>query len=311
LASNRSSNPRKFRPPIVFLLLSLPAVVLAAGAALAFGCGGGSNGGAESAIARLLEIGQAPGTANEVLIGKLPPGLPNGLPEYPGSKLIGSTVTTSGGAQGLGVLRETGDPVDKVYAYYEQALDTDPWAIQISSFPDKTAGVQFVSVNDPNIAGAVIVQAPSDGSGSLIFLSVQQPVEAPTSEPFQLEPSKPLPPDWPSLVSLYPDATVTGTAWGRSADANEWQISFLVQAAPADIINFYRTGLANAGFTVTDEAAQGDASLLSFNNQTVTETWSGGISAQTFADDPTYAQGTVQVSISAATAAQPPAVPTP
>jgi hypothetical protein len=307
LTSNTGRSPRTFPRPVIILFLG----VLALGSALAWGCGGGSNGGAESALAKLLQIGQSPGTTNEVLIGKLPPGLPDGLPEYPGSKLIGSTVTTSSGAQGLGVLRETGDPVDKVFAFYEQALDTDPWEIQISSFPAETAGVQFVNISDSNMAGAVVIQPPTDGDGSLIFTSIQKPVDAPTSEPFKLEPSKPLPRDWPSQVSLYPNATITGTAWGRTAGASEWQISFLAQTTPTDIIDFYRTELSNAGFVVTDEPPQGEAPVLSFKNELTAETWSGAVSAQTFADDPTYAQGTVQVSISAATAAQPSAVPTP
>jgi len=302
-----------FRRPLAFLFLSLLVVVLAAGLALAFGCGGSSsNQKAESAIAKLFEVGQSPGTTNEVLIDKLPPDLPDGLPEYPGSKLIGSTITTGGGAQGLGILRETGDPMDKVYAFYEQALDTDPWEIQLSSFPAETAGLQFVNINDSNMAGAVVIQSSGgDDSGSLIFTSIQKAIEAVTSEPFKLEASKPLPRDWPSQVPLYPNATITGTAWGRSVGAGEWQVSFLAQTASTDVIDFYRTELTNAGFVVTDEAAQGEASVLSFKNELTAEIWNGAVSAQVFADDPAYAQATVQLSISSAAATQPSEVPTP
>jgi len=313
LTSNASRSPRMSRRPRAFLFLSLLVIVLAAGIALAFGCGGGSsNQEAESAVAKLLQVGQSPGTTNEVLIDKSPADLPDGLPEYPGSKLIGSTITTSGGAEGLGVLRETGDPVDKVYAFYEQALDTDPWEIQISSFPAETAGLQFVNINDSNMAGAVVIQSSGDDdSGSLIFTSIQKAIEAPTSEPFKLEPSKPLPRGWPGQVPLYPNATITGTAWGRSVGAGEWQISFLAETTLTDVIDFYRTELTSAGFVVTDEPPQGEASVLSFKNELTPEIWNGAISAQAFADDPAYALGTIQLSISSAAATQPSGTPTP
>ena len=36
-------------------------------------------------MAKFLEVGQSPGTTNQVLVDKLPPDLPDGLPEYPGS----------------------------------------------------------------------------------------------------------------------------------------------------------------------------------------------------------------------------------
>jgi len=297
-----------------YILPSLLIVALMAGLAAAAGCGGGggSDQEAESAIAKLLKVGQSPGTTNQVFVGELPPDLPSGLPEYPGSSLVGSTITTSDAAKTLSVLRETGDPVDKVYAFYEQALDTDPWEIQISSFPAKSAGLQFVNINDANMAGAVIIQSSGDDEGDcLIFVSIQTASGTATSEPFELEPSKPLPRDWPAQVPIYPNATITGTAWGRAEGASEWQISFLAQTTPTDVIDFYRTELTNASFVVTDEAPQNEVSVLSFKNELTAETWNGAVSAQTFADDPSYAQGTVQLSISSGAATQPLATPMP
>jgi len=309
---NARRNPRVFLERMSISFAGLLLVALTALAAAGCGGGGGSNGDAEAAMAKLLEVGQNPGTTNQVLVDGLPPGLPDGLPEYPGSRLVGSTVTTSSAAKTLGVLRETGDSVDKVYAYFEQALDVDPWEIQISSFPAKSAGLQFVSVTDANMAGAVVIQSSGQDEGdTLIFLSIQTATATPTSEPFKLEPSKPLPRDWPAQVPVYPNATITGTAWGRAEAASEWQISFLAQTTPTDVIDFYRTELTNASFVVTDQAPQNGVSVLSFKNELTAETWNGAVSAQTFADDPTYTQGTVQLSISSSAAAQPSGTPTP
>ena len=71
-------------------------------------------------------------------------------------------------------MRETGDPVDQVYTFYEQALSTAPWRVQISTFPGEVAGVQFTNINDTGVSGAVVIQPSSDDEGaSVIFLSVQ------------------------------------------------------------------------------------------------------------------------------------------
>jgi hypothetical protein len=267
---------------------------------------GGSDSDAVSAMQKFLQVGQNPGTTNEVLLGKLPDGLPEGLPEYPGSKLIGSTITTSGTAKGLGVLRESKDSVDQIYAFYEQAFSAAPWQVQLSTYPGKVAGVQFSSPDYPDMTGALMIQpSTDDNGGSVIFLSVQTVSGTASAEPFQLEASKPLPLNWPEQVPVFASATITDTGWGSSTSSYEWQITFLAQASPQEIVSYYKTSLTGLGFTVTDEAPQGGATAISFQVAQPTETWSGAVSVQTFAQDPTYTQATVQISIQAAVAQQP------
>jgi hypothetical protein len=285
-------------------------VTLAAGALALSGCGGSSDDKAVAAMEKFLEVGQSPGTTNQILLDKLPPGLPEGLPEYPGSNLIGSTVTTSSAGKGLGVLRESGDPVDQVYLFYEDALSTDPWRVQVSTYPGEVAGVQFTNI-DTGVGGAVVIQPSSDGEGaSVIFLSVQLTSGASTAQPFKLQPSKPLPMGWPEQIPVYSGAIVTDTGWGQNSSGIQWQITFLVQITPQEVIDFYKTELAKTGLTVKDEAPQGTALMLSFEGTQTTEAWSGAVSVQTFAQDPTYAQATVQLQIGLA-APQPSATPAP
>jgi hypothetical protein len=312
LASTSNRSPQTSCLHVRLLSLGLIVVVLAAALAGAFGCGGGSSDSkAVASLQKFLEIGQDPGTTSRVLLDELPPGLPDGLPEYPGSTLIGSTITTGTGANGLGVLRETGDPVDKVYVYYEQALSTAPWQVQVSTFPGKIAGIQFASTNDSSITGAVVIQPSSDDAGhSMIFLSIQSTSGSSTSEPFKLEPSKPLPTGWPEEIPLYSGATVTDTGWGQTGSSIEWQITFLAQASAQEVIDFYKTELTKAGFSVNDEAPQGATLVLSFQGAQTNEAWNGAVSALAFAQDPTYAQARVQLQIGAA-APQPSGTPTP
>jgi len=309
LTSSPRRSPRTFR--FIGVLFALLLVVATAAGLVASGCGG-SDDKAVSAMEKLMQVGQNPGTTNQVLLNKLPPGLPDGLPEYPGSKLIGSTVTTTSNVKGLGVLRESSDPVDQVYAFYEQALSVSPWQVQVSTFPGKVAGVQFSNPDYPDMSGTVVIQpSSSDGAKSMIFLSVQSVSGTATTEPLQLDVSKSLPLNWPQQVPVYADATITDTGWGTSATTYEWQITFLAQAAPKDVIEFYRTQLTNIGFTVTDETPQGQESAISFQIAQPTETWNGAVTVQAFTQDPTYAQATVQVSIAPEAAPQSSGTPTP
>jgi len=286
-------------------------VALAAGLVASSGCGQSSDEEAVAAVEKFLQIGQSPGTTNQILLDKLPPGLPEGLPEYPGSKLIGSTVTTSSSGKGLGVMRETGDPVDQVYTFYEQAFSTPPWRVQISTFPGEVAGVQFTNIDDTSVNGAVVIQPSSDDdSTSVVFLSVQSMSGASTPEPFALEPSKPLPMGWPEQIPIYPSATVTDTGWGQTGSSIEWQTTFLAQVTAQEVIDFYRTELTKTGLTVNDEAPQDATLMLSFQGAQTNEAWSGAVSVQAFAQEPTYAQATVQLQIGVAVP-QPSGTPAP
>jgi len=259
---------------------------------------------------KFLQVGQSPDATSKIILNELAPGLPDGLPEYPGSKLVGSTVTTSAEGKVLGVLSETGDPVDQVYIYFENAFATEPWRVQFSTFAGKVAGVQFTNPIDTTVTGGVVVQPASDGGGSLIFLSVQLVAGSNTAEPFKLEPSKQLPMGWPEQVLIYPGATVTDTGWGQDGKSIQWQITLLVQGTLSDFVEFYRAELTKAGFTVNDVASQAGVSTLSFKGAESDETWEGAVSAQAFAQDPTYVQATIQVVVSA-TASQQSGTPSP
>jgi hypothetical protein len=288
------------------LILALLAVAAAAGA-----CGGdGSDKQAEQVIGRFLEVGQNPGATAEVMIGKLPADLPPGLPEYPGASLIGSTVTTDAGQKGYSVLYETPDSLDNVLLFYEEALDQAPWQVVVSTSQETLAAVQFGKQDDANFIGTVIIQGSADKKRRTIFLSVQVSGEAPSPQPFELGASKPLPRGFPAEMPLYPDMTVTDTAWGRSADTAEFQVNFLTKGSPQDVIAFYRNDFqSRGGWTITEEPSQGTAVGFSFEHKAGDQTWSGSISADTFTNDPTYTQASLQLRIGPESQPTPSATP--
>jgi len=289
------------------LILALLAVAAAAGA-----CGGGdgSDKQAEQVIGRFLEVGQNPGATAEVMIGKLPADLPPGLPEYPGASLIGSTVTTDAGQKGYSVLYETPDSLDNVLLFYEEALDQAPWQVVVSTSQETLAAVQFGKQDDANFIGTVIIQGSADKKRRTIFLSVQVSGEAPSPQPFELGASKPLPRGFPAEMPLYPDMTVTDTAWGRSADTAEFQVNFLTKGSPQDVIAFYRNDFqSSGGWTITEAPSQGTAVGISFEHTAGGQTWSGSISADAFAEDPTYTQTSLQLRIGPESQPTPSATP--
>ncbi len=295
------SPPKRLR-----LILSTAFLGLAIAGALvcvACGGGGGSNSKAQAIIQKFIEASQSPDTQSQVVLGKVPDDFPANVPVYPGSSLLGSVVTTgSGGSlKADSVLRETSDAVGDVYAFYEQAFDTSPWQIQASTSPGKVAAIQYGNTDDPNLAGTLVIQPESSG-GSVIYVSIQMAAtETPTAEPFTPAPSKPLPHGWPSQIPIYPNATIADTAWSRSSGSMQWQISLLAVTTSKDMIQYYRTQLSNVGFTVTSQPDQNGVSTASFQNTLVSPPWSGTVTTQTFAQDPTYAQAVIQLQIGSGT----------
>ncbi|MGA2285570.1 MAG: hypothetical protein ABSG55_04800 [Dehalococcoidia bacterium] len=294
------------RPAKRFYLIPLTAFLGLAlvGGFVAVGCGGsgGSDSKAQAIVQKFVEAGQSPDTQSQVMLGKVPDDLPADLPAYPGASLLGSVVTTgAGGLKDDSVLRETGDSVNDVYAFYEQAFDTPPWQIEASTSRGKISALQFANTGDPTMAGTLVIQ-PESGGGSVIYTSLQTtPAQTPTSEPFKPDPSKPLPSGWPSQIPIYPNANVADTAWSRSNGSVQWQVSLLAVATPKDIIDYYQTQLSNAAFTVTNQPDQSGVSSLFFQNNLTSPPWSGTVTAQTFAQDPTYAQAVIQLQIGSGT----------
>ncbi len=297
---------------------SLLVLLLVAVAAAFSACGGGddNNAQAERVIERFLELGQDPGVRTQVLLDQLPPGLPEGLPEYPGSTLIGSTVMSSENLETFGVLLESGDSLDEILLFYEGALDQDPWQVVMSTSLADFAALQFNKVDDANFVGGVIAQqSGGDEERSSIFLSAQIISETGGTEPepFELGVSKPLPRGFPAQMPVYPEATITDTAWTRSSGNVDLRVAFLTPDAPRDVIGFYQSELGNKGWKVTDEPGYEPTVVLSFEGVEGDETWSGAISADLFETDLDYTQASLQLLIGTGAAQTPvaPAAPTP
>jgi hypothetical protein len=291
---------------LLVFALSLPLTLVLAS------CGGDDGGGnedAETVIERFLGLGQEPGSTIDVTLGGVPSDLPSGLPEYPGSSLLGSTVSESQGEKGYTVLRETSDPPEQVFLFYEEALEKDPWQIVLSTSVEGFAALQFSKIDDANLLGGVIVQSAEDGR-TAILTSVQTVDEqAGEAEPYEPGASKTLPRGFPAEIPLYPDMIVTETAWARSPGAMDFQVTFITKDSSDDVLGFYRSELSSDGWTVTDETGEAGTAALSFQSTALGGTWSGSLTANVFDKEPSYTQARLLLRIAAE--GQPSSTPTP
>jgi hypothetical protein len=310
LISNHGPRTLSFRVRV--LSLALAGVVIAIGLATALGCGGGGGGSDSDAVAALekfLLVGQAPGATSKVMLDELPPGLPSGLPMYSGATLIGSMVVTGGGSDGIGVLWGSSDPLDKVYAFYDKGFNTSPWLIRTSRVVGKSAGVEFENDSDSSVSGSMTIQPSNNGDGSMMFLFMPSLSATATPEGVPAV-SEQLPANWPP-IDVYPGAVVSDSAWAQTTTTIQWQITILAKAAPSDVIEFYRGKLSKLGLLVEDKTSTSGAPVLSFTGTQGTETWKGAVSAEVFAQDPTYAQVVIQTAFSTSATPQPLGTPSP
>ncbi|MDI6857168.1 MAG: hypothetical protein QME71_02505 [Dehalococcoidia bacterium] len=306
--SNKNFSRPLRRLPVLGLALAFTIAL-----AFAFaGCGGDGEGDEDAAtvVERFLGLGQEPGTTIDVTLGSEPAGLPSGLPEYPGSSLLGSTVSETQGQKGYTVLRETSDSPDTVLLYFEEELEKDPWQVVLSTSVQGFAALQFTRIDDATFLGGVIVQDAGNGR-STILLSVQTlGGQTPETKPFEPAASKPLPRGFPAEVPLYPDMTVTETAWARSSSTTEFQVTFITKDLMMDVLDFYRMELTTRGWTVTDQADQTGGTALSFESTALGGTWSGRLTVAQFEEDPSYTRARLDLSIGAQ-GEQPSPSPTP
>jgi len=61
--------------------------------------------------------------------GKLPEGFPKDFPVYPGAKVVSSFTANTDGKDGMSVVWETGDAVNKVSSFYKTNLVSNGWKI--------------------------------------------------------------------------------------------------------------------------------------------------------------------------------------
>ena len=294
----------------------VPLALLSGAILLAAACGGGGDDRTAGIIHRLLlAAGTTDTAALESFVGRLPDDLPVAPPQYPGAKLIVSSQQPAPFSDFSGnsdddtgsvpqpmlyfIVLDTDSDREQVFAFYEQALDEDPWQIESSFSTTQLDTFQFVNVEDPDIAGAVsIAKGAGDGRTSILISLQDAGAFREEEPPFQLGESLSIPKEFPPDLPLYRGATVTDTAFFREPGSESFLLIFLTMDGQDDVIEFYRDEFEQRGWTVLEGATFGLAERIEFRDEG--RDIQGEVLADRFADARSYTEVTIQVQVNSA-----------
>lgn len=273
-------------------------VVLAAGLLL-FACqsSGSSNKKAAEIVKQVLQISQGTDAEIAVYVNRLPPGLPAGFPIYQRARIISSFRILDKDGENFFILATAQDEPDKVYAYYEEQLDKSPWQLQGATNSEDVTAVRFTKTDDPIIEGTVVInRGEEQDSRSQIVMRVQgsAPAKEETRKAFTLGQGKPLPKGYPQSVPIYPNGTVTSTAWLRRLGNIDFSVISLTKDPQNKVIEFYKAQLPGGGWIVTNTTDDGTEISLNFEDQRDSQL-SGTITASVFDRDSSYTEISIRL----------------
>ncbi len=203
----------------------------------------------------------------ETYPGELPPGLPAEPPLYPDADIVVSsrqpiagqadptqpqTDTPEPEAVLYLLVLETRDEREQVFDYYQEALDEDPWQIELAASGARLDTFRFSLIDDADITGAVQIARGDDDRRTTLLISLEDAGASVEEPPFELPESLRLPPQFPQEVPLYDGATITNAAFVRQPGDETFIVSFLTRDAQDEVLDFYRKEFEGLGWTVQD-----------------------------------------------------------
>ncbi len=301
-----TSSPR----PLLMPLAALPLLLVGLLLATACGSGGGpSDERIAGVIHNLLLAAGTEGAASlESFPGSLPDDIPVEPPLYPGAELLVSNrqpapftdfdSTSAALPQPLlyFIVLDTGDSRSDVFAFYEEALDQDPWQIQSTFSTEQLDTLQFFNVEDLDIGGVVSIARGEESGRTGVLISLQDAGASLEDEPeFELAESLALPNTFPPDIPLFEGATITGTAFFREPGLESFLIVFLTTSSQDEVIDFYRDTFQDNGWSVQDTAAFGLEGRIDFRDSD--NAVQGEVFADRFARARQYTEVSIQVQL--------------
>ena len=295
--------------PRPLLLLTLLVIGLWAGLAA---CGGGGGDGDERIAGVIHNLLLAAGTEGAATLesfpGRLPDDIPAEPPLYPGADLLVSNrqpapfTDVDSASAGLPqpllyfIVLDTEDSRSDVFAFYEEALDQDPWQIQSTFSTEQLDTLQFINVDDLDIGGVVSIARGDQGGRTGVLISLQDAGAFLEEEPeFELSRSLSLPKAFPADIPLLEGATITGTAFFREPGLESFLIVFLTTASQDEVLDFYREAFQDNGWSVQDTTAFGLEGRIDFRDSD--NELQGDVFADRFPRARQYTEVSIQVQL--------------
>ena len=190
---------RRSGVPVWLFLMSVIVSAVVVGAAVYFVAGKKDNNDSAAAagiVDGLMRLGQQDQANIKSYAGQLPPDFTTEFPMYAGADIVVSVAIPSDQGTGYLIVMSTPDPASDVYTYYSQALDKDPWQVEIGRSSDEFTGLRFLRPDNIDITGDVSLHRSTLDDRTVIYLSYtdasQSILPGGSTDPFTLGVSRPL-----------------------------------------------------------------------------------------------------------------------
>ena len=293
--------------PWLALAAIVPAIII--GVVVWFfasGGGGGSERQNADVTSLLNLVGNQQGSTTKRYEGTLAPGFPDGVPTYPGARLLSSIRQVRGqDAQYLAVYDST-DARRDVSQYFADQFDTDPWQLQGGQTTRDASVHEFSRVDDPDVSGVVLVAESQKDSVSTILLSIQVTSGAKddAKASFTPGPTDRLPDGFPDTVPAYPGSNAVQSGYQKQSGKKTYNVSFVTKDDASSALSYYKDAFSNNGWTVEDATASQSSGApaggqaIQFNDSGSKIT--GQLAVGAFDEDDSYTRIDIQVIVATA-----------
>jgi hypothetical protein len=201
--------------------------------------------------------------------------------------------------QGTGylIVMSTADPASEVFSFYSDALDQDPWQVEIGRASAEFTGLRFLRPDNIDVSGDVSLHRSDLSEETVIYLSysdISQAILPGGESAFTLGPTRPLPLGFPEDIPIYAGAeesVILDTYFERGQGGRAFIVTFLTQDSQDAVIEFYRDEFESRGWVVSDSGVSSTSFALAIEFDNGPEqSVSGTITADSFEDDPAFTQ---------------------
>jgi len=289
--------------PLWLMLLSVIVAATLAGVAVYFftgddGDGGGDLTEAATIVDGLMRLGREDQSNISSYAGEVPPDFAPEFPIYEGAEVVVAIAIGSEQGTGYLIVLSTPDSAEDVFTYYSDALDQEPWQVEIGRSSDEFTGLRFLRPDNIDVSGDVSLHRSQLAERTVIYLSYndisQAIVPGGSDDPFALGQTRQLPAGFPDDIPIYEGAEesiVLDTYFERGQGGRAFIVTFLTRDSQNDVIDFYREEFEERGWVVSDAGvAEASFALAIEFDDGPDDSVSGSISADSFEDDPSYTQ---------------------
>ena len=277
----------------------VPAVIV--GIAVFFVAGGSEEedpAGAAGIVDGLMRLGQSDQSNISSYAGVLPPDFAADFPIYMGAEVVVSIAIGSEQGTGYLIVMSTPDPAGDVFTFYSDALDEEPWQVEIGRSSDEFTGLRFLRPDNIDVSGDVSLHRSDLGSRTVIYLSYSDISQAilpgGDTTPFAIGATRPLPIGFPEDIPIYEGteaSVVLDTYFERGQGGQAFIVTFLTTDSEDTVIEFYRDEFEGRGWVVSDAGVSSTSFALAIEfDDGPSQSVSGSITADSFGDDPAYTQ---------------------